>query len=90
MATRSRSERLEGSSCFFLESLAESEDGREETYLEGVAVQGGMAPVVVHIEAYKAEDGEVEEDFPPRNKAAEIVERVSKVCAWLLFLRRSR
>ena len=90
MATRSRSERLEGSSCFFWASLDGMGDGVWVTYLEGVGGFGVLAPVAVHVEAYDAKDGEVEEDFPAGDEASEAIERVSKVCGKRIFLRHWR
>lgn len=50
------------------------------TDLEGIRGCGVLAPVAIHVEAYDAEDGEVEEDFPPGDEASEAVESVSEVC----------
>lgn len=50
------------------------------TDLEGIRGFGVLAPVAIHVEAYDAEDGEVEEDFPPGDEASEAVESVSEVC----------
>ena len=70
--TRSRSERLEASSCFFWRVI--SLDGVLRWigyYFEGAAAMLlGVGPVVVEIEADEAEDGEFEEDFPARHETA--------------------
>lgn len=55
-------------------------------YFEGRAGRRVERPVVIQVETYEAEDGEVEEDFPAGDEAAVAVECVAEVSGSLLFL----
>jgi len=62
---RSRSERLEGSSCFFLRVLAtDAELKKFKTNLNWTSAPSVETPVVIQIETDKPENCQIEEDLP--------------------------
>ena len=80
--TRSRSERLAGSSCFFFGALVRCSKWEvyvKWVYLNGTAALSVRHPGIVEVETDQAENGDVEENVPPVQESLLVIHPGSKI-----------